>query len=100
MSLTHGLAVDPFDVGVIAREFHDHSIGVGHIHRTAIAVFQHERLRFLETRILEPLLDPCLRLLIDPEGDVVKRRERHPGAKLLLIPRIRELEERQRPTVA
>ena len=45
------------DVRMIERELDDHAIGIGDVHRAAIAMFEHEGLRLLVARVLEPLLD-------------------------------------------
>ena len=85
---------------MIERELDDHAVGIGDVHRAAVAVLEHEGLRLLVAGVLEPLLDALLRFRIDIERDVVERRERHLGAELLLVARFRKLEERQRAAVA
>src|SRR6185295_12747692 len=100
MRLAERLAIDLRNLRVVERELDDHAVGIRDVHRAAIAVFQHERLRLLEAVLLEALLDTRLRFLVHVERDVVERRERHLRAELLLVTLFRELEESQRAAIA
>src|SRR4029079_7250707 len=98
--LAQRVAVDLLDLGMIEREFDDHPVGIGHVHRATIAVLQYEGLRLLVAVLLQALLDAGLRLLVDIQRDVVERRERHLRAELLLVALVGKLEERQRAAIA
>src|SRR5665213_2421669 len=81
--------------GMIERELHDQPIGVGDIHRAAIAVLEYVGLRFLVSGHFQSLLNALLRLLVNVQSNVVKRRVRHFGSELLLILELGKFKERQ-----
>src|SRR5688572_22376436 len=74
--------IDLLDVGVVERELDDHPVRIRRVNRAAVAVLEHERLRFLEPGLLQPPLDAVLRLPVDMQRDVVEGRERHLRAEL------------------
>src|SRR5688572_25074122 len=100
MRLAERIAVDVHRVRMVQRELDDHAVGIGDIYRAAIAVLEHEELRLLVAGVLETLLDARLRFLVHVERDVMEGREWHLRAELLLVTRIRELEEGQGAAVA
>ncbi len=62
-------------------------------------MFEDKGLWLFVARGRKPALDAGLRVLVDVECNVVKRRERHLRPELRLILGIRELEEGERATV-
>src|SRR6185437_15381632 len=85
---------------VIARELQDQSVGIGDVDRAAVAVLEHEAPGWSVADVRQPFLDGRLSVEVEVESDVMKRRERHLRAELLLILGLREFEERQRAAVA
>src|SRR6185437_10410427 len=86
--------------GVILRELQNQTVGIGDVHRAAVAMLEHECLRRHIAGLLQAPLDLRLSVAVDVQSDVMKGTEGHLRPELPVVLRLRELEERERPAVA
>jgi hypothetical protein len=94
------IRIDLLDIGRVARQLDDHTVWIGGIDRPAIAMLQNEGLRLLQARRFDALPDFGLGLRVDPERDMMERRERYLRPALVLVALVCKLEERQGAAVA